>query len=52
MACGIVLLTLMTRPWQVYAGFGVMSLGRATMSGAAINIIVAPLVSRDGAGSP
>jgi MFS family permease len=42
MACGLILLTLMTRLWQVYAGFGVMSLGWATMSGAAINIIVAP----------
>jgi MFS family permease len=42
MACGLVLLTLITEPWQVYAGFGVMSFGWATMSGAAINIIVAP----------
>src|SRR5947209_14722752 len=46
MACGIVLLTLMTRPWQVYAVFAVMSLGWATMSGAAINIIVAPWFER------
>jgi MFS family permease len=41
MACGVVALTLLTRPWQIYAAFGVMSLGWATMSGAAINIIVA-----------
>jgi MFS family permease len=46
MACGIVLLTLMTRPRQVYAGFAVMSLGWATMSGAAINILVAPWFER------
>ena len=46
MACGIVLLTLMTRPQQVYAGFAVMSLGWATMSGAAINILVAPWFER------
>jgi MFS family permease len=46
MACGVVLLTLITRPWQVYASFGVMSLGWATMSGAAINIIVAPWFER------
>jgi len=46
MACGVVLLTLITRPWQVYASFGVMSLGWAAMSGAAINIIVAPWFER------
>jgi MFS family permease len=42
MACGTVLLTHVTRPWQVYTSFAVMSAGWATMSGAAINIIVAP----------
>jgi MFS family permease len=42
MACGAASLTLITSPWQVYASFGVMSLGWATTSGAAINIIVAP----------
>jgi MFS family permease len=42
MACGVMLLALVTRPWQVYAAFAVMSVGWATMSGAAINIIVAP----------
>src|SRR5690348_1782011 len=42
MACGTVLLAHVTRPWQVYAAFAVMSAGWATMSGAAINIIVAP----------
>jgi MFS family permease len=42
MACGVMLLALITRPWQVYAAFAVMSVGWATMSGAAINIIVAP----------
>ena len=41
MAGGVVSLTLITKPWQVYASFGVMSFGWATMSGAAINIIVA-----------
>src|SRR5215472_4351968 len=46
MACGVVALTLLTRPWQIYAAFGVMSLGWATMSGAAINIIVAPWFDR------
>lgn len=45
-ASGAVLLTLITRPWQAYAAFGVMSLGWATMSGAAINIIVAPWFER------
>lgn len=42
MASGAVSLTLISRPWQAYASLGVMSLGWATMSGAAINIIVAP----------
>lgn len=42
MACGVTLLTLIRQPWQVYAAFAVMSLGWATMSGAAINVIVAP----------
>lgn len=42
MALGAVLLTLVSRPWQVYGAFAVMALGWAAMSGAAINIIVAP----------
>ena len=42
MACGVVLLALVTQPWHVYAAFAVMSVGWATMSGAAINIIVEP----------
>jgi MFS family permease len=46
LACGTVSLTRVTQPWQVYTGFGVMSLGWATMSGAAINIIVAPWFER------
>jgi hypothetical protein len=46
MACGTMLLAHVTRPWQVYAAFAVMSAGWATMSGAAINIIVAPWFDR------
>ena len=42
MVCGVVLLALVTQQWHVYAAFAVMSVGWATMSGAAINIIVAP----------
>jgi MFS family permease len=42
MAGGVVLLSLVSDPWQIYAAFAVMSLGWAAMSGAAINIIVAP----------
>src|SRR5215468_5707981 len=38
--------SLSSDPWQIYAAFGVMSLGWATMSGAAINIIVAPWFDR------
>jgi len=46
MACGGVLLALVTDRWQVYAAFAVMSLGWAAMSGAAVNIIVAPWFDR------
>jgi MFS family permease len=42
MAAGLFLLTMVFSRWQVYAVFAVMSFGWATMSGAAINIIVAP----------
>jgi len=42
----VVSLTLVNRLWQVYAAFALMSLGWATMSGAAINIIVAPWFDR------
>jgi MFS family permease len=42
MACGLLVLAQASRPWQVYGAFAVMSLGWASMSGAAINIIVAP----------
>jgi MFS family permease len=46
MACGAVLLTLVSRPWHAYAAFSVMSFGWAAMSGAAINIIIAPWFDR------
>ena len=46
MACGVMLLALVTRPWHAYAAFAVMSVGWATMSGAAINIVVAPWFDR------
>ena len=43
---GLVLLPWVARLWQVYAAFALMSVGWATMSGAAINIIVAPWFER------
>jgi MFS family permease len=46
LACGVVSLALVTQPWQVYVAFTVMSVGWATMSGAAINIIIAPWFDR------
>ena len=46
LACGVVSLAWVTQPWQVYAAFTVMSVGWATMSGAAINIIIAPWFDR------
>ena len=46
LAAGLAALTLASRLWQVHAAFAVMSIGWATMSGAAINIIVAPWFDR------
>src|SRR5215472_7157820 len=46
MSIGVVLLSCVARLWQVYAAFALMSMGWATMSGAAINIIVAPWFER------
>src|SRR5207248_5027771 len=42
MAVGLAALGLVTRPWQLYPVFLVMALGWGSMSGAAINIILAP----------
>jgi len=42
MAAGVALLGVVARPWQLYPVFLVMSLGWGAMSGAAINIILAP----------
>jgi len=46
MSIGLALLIWVSRLWQVYAAFALMSVGWATMSGAAINIIVAPWFER------
>jgi MFS family permease len=46
MAAGLVALPLATELWHVHAAFAVMSIGWASMSGAAINIIVAPWFDR------
>ena len=46
MSMGLLLLTRVARLWQVYAAFALMAVGWATMSGAAINIIVAPWFER------
>ena len=46
MAAGIALLGLVDRPWQLYPVFLVMSVGWGAMSGAAINIILAPWFQR------
>jgi MFS family permease len=46
MGLGLILLTRVASLWQVYAAFALMSVGWATMSGAAINIIVAPWFER------
>jgi MFS family permease len=46
LAAGLAALTLASRLWHVHAAFALMSIGWATMSGAAINIIVAPWFDR------
>src|SRR5712691_3388404 len=42
MATGVAALGFVTQPWQLYPAFLVMSVGWGAMSGAAINIILAP----------
>jgi MFS family permease len=42
MAAGLAALGVVTRPWQLYPAFLVMAVGWGSMSGAAINIILAP----------
>jgi MFS family permease len=46
MAAGLAALSVVTQPWQLYPVFLVMSVGWGSMSGAAINIIVAPWFQR------
>ena len=46
MATGLAALTLASELWHVHAAFALMSIGWATMGGAAINIIVAPWFER------
>ena len=42
MAAGVAAVGLVTQPWQLYPVFLVMSVGWGAMSGAAINIVLAP----------
>jgi len=42
MAIGLIMLGVVSRPWQLYPAFLIMALGWGSMSGAAINIILAP----------
>jgi MFS family permease len=46
MAAGVAALGIVTRPWHLYPVFVVMSVGWGAMSGAAINIILAPWFHR------
>jgi MFS family permease len=46
MAAGLAALGRVTHPWQLYPTFLLMSLGWGAMSGAAINIILAPWFQR------
>src|SRR4029453_3808521 len=46
MASGLATLGLVDRPWQLYPVFLVMSVGWGAMSGASINIILAPWFQR------
>jgi MFS family permease len=46
MAIGVAALGIVARPWQLYPVFLVMAIGWGALSGAAINIIVAPWFER------
>src|SRR4029453_803662 len=46
MAVGIAAVGSLVQPWQLYPAFLVMSLGWGAMSGAAINIVLAPWFHR------
>src|SRR6266705_2131345 len=46
MAAGVAALGSVTQPWQLYPTFLLMSVGWGAMSGAAINIILAPWFQR------
>jgi MFS family permease len=46
MSLGALGLTFVTAPWQLYLVFPVMAVGWAAMSGAALNLIVAPWFER------
>ena len=46
LAIGVSALGLVTRPWHLYPSFLVMALGWGAMSGAALNILVAPWFER------
>jgi MFS family permease len=46
MAAGVAALGVVTQPWQLYPIFLLMSVGWGSMSGAAINIILAPWFQR------
>jgi MFS family permease len=46
MGVAAVALTLITRPWQLYLVFPLMAVGWAAMSGAALNLIIAPWFER------
>ena len=46
MAAGIAALGVVTQPWQLYPAFLVISVGWGAMSGASINIILAPWFQR------
>src|SRR5437667_297206 len=46
MAAGVAALGVVSEPWQLYPAFLVMSAGWGAMSGAAINIVIAPWFQR------
>ena len=46
MAAGVAMLGLVAHPWELYPVFLVMSIGWGAMSGAAINIVLAPWFQR------
>jgi MFS family permease len=46
MAASVVAVTIVTRPWHLYAALALMAVGWSAMSGATVNLLIAPWFER------